>query len=571
MGRHAIPEPERWADRLVRSSPAVSRAAAYAGAMLVVAPFFYHLARGSKAYLGLLEDDFFYYSIIADKLVTLGKLTFDTSTVTNGFHPLWFVVLLAIRVLTGALGNAFYVVLSFVFLGSMIASYELSRVLARALGAPRELAAAIAAIPSIATDCLVSTGMETALDVPLILWLFIEVARSAPITPARAAKLGLVSSLAILARLDIGLAVALVLLGWLVFARPRLSTAVPALLAFCGAGSAVPLYAAFNWLVFGSVLPMSALAKQLVLHAGINLGYLRSIAFTTPYGHLAGVVLALGALAAWAMWRRRSFARPEPFFAAAAALAFAALFFGLNSLSGWMYFGWYAYPFAPALVAAMVLLGQAAALGISDRLRSSAAAAVVAAGAALTSLEGVQYFVTHGPLWSVEDNGLLGMSVQLSHRMRGHDGRYAMGAIGGFVAYELDKPLMQLEGLVSDRAMIEHIRHEDDLGKVLDAYRIDYLVVSLHTARMEEHDGCYVVTQPHVEWAGKRTAKMRGEICTPPVAHFVNRTPEHAWSIFNTLETFVFDVRGGRWRGSRPSAEAQLRTPPATFAPSASP
>src|SRR5260370_16913557 len=100
--------------------------------------------------------------------------------------------------------------------------------------------------------------------------------------------------------------------------------------------------------------------------------------------------------------------------------------------------------------------------------------------------------------------------------------------------------------------MIEHIRHEDDLGEVVDAYGVDYLVVSLHTAHMQEHDGCYVVTQPNAEWAGKRTAKMHGEICTPPIAHFVNRTPGHSWSTFTTLHTFVFDVTGGPWPGSSP-------------------
>jgi hypothetical protein len=80
---------------------------------------------------------------------------------------------------------------------------------------------------------------------------------------------------------------------------------------------------------------------------------------------------------------------------------------------------------------------------------------------------------------------------------------------------------------------------------------VDYLVVSLHRARMEEHDGCYTVFQPNEEWAGKRTAKMRGEICSPRIAHFVSHTPGHAWSAFDPLETYVFDVRRPREREPR--------------------
>jgi hypothetical protein len=142
------------------------------------------------------------------------------------------------------------------------------------------------------------------------------------------------------------------------------------------------------------------------------------------------------------------------------------------------------------------------------------------------------------------------MSYQLADKMRGRVGVFGMGAIGGFATYVVQQPFVQLEGLVADRAMVEHIRHQDSLGDVLSAYHVDYLVVSLYTARMEKHDGCYVLTQPHQEWAGKRVAKMRGELCAEPIEHFQTRSPVHPWSIFSKLDTYVFDVRGARWRTS---------------------
>ena len=80
----------RW---LLDRSLVICRATAYLAALLVAAPLVYHVSRGSIAYLGLFEDDYFFYAIIADNLASLGRLTYDHRTLTNGFHPLWLLVL----------------------------------------------------------------------------------------------------------------------------------------------------------------------------------------------------------------------------------------------------------------------------------------------------------------------------------------------------------------------------------------------------------------------------------------------------------------------------------------------
>ncbi len=536
--------------RFVPLAPRLCRAIAYLAAVLVVAPFVYHLAHHSLAYLGLFEDDYFYYGIIADKLLRLGKLTYDGSTLTNGFHPLWFLVLLLLRAVTGGLNDAFYGLLCVVFVASMVATYELSRAFARTLGAPPALAGAAALLYAVATDVVLSSGMETAVDVPLLLWLFLEVARPAPLVPRRAAWLGLVASVAILGRLDIALVVPLAFLGWALFARPSLRTFARALAAFCAGGLAVPAYAAFNLAVFHTVMPVSAMAKQLVTRFGVNVGYLMAAARWTPYGTTAVPVLAAGVAALVLLARRRARGegapRPEALFAGGLALAFAAIFFAENTLNGWIYFGWYSYPFQPALVAALAFAGMAVAPALAEARRARAVPALVAGAMLVAAGQGAYHFAVYGPLWSVEDNGLLAMSLDLARRMQGRPGTIGMGAIAGFATYLMDDPVVQLEGLVADRAMVEHIRHTDDLVDVLGDYKVDYLVVSLALAKMEKDGDCYTVTQPNAEWAGKRVAKMRGRICSEPIEHFQTLGPDHGWSVFRSLDTYVFDVRKPR-------------------------
>jgi hypothetical protein len=382
------------------------------------------------------------------------------------------------------------------------------------------------------------------LAIPLFLWLLNEVARPEPLTDRRAAKLGFIASLAILARLDIAIAVLIIIVGYVVFARPRLSEFVRRLAAFGAAGMLVPVYAAINILYFGSPLPVSALAKRLVVRQGVNLAYARVIAFDTVYGRTIGLVLPLGLLALLLLVWRSPSRRPEARLAGGAALVYAFVFFGLNTLSGWTYFGWYAFPLAPATIAAMVFVYQCWTPALSLRLQ--VAAVVLVAG--LPPALAVRYFVQHGPLGSVRDNTLLAMSFDLADRLQDRHGLFAMGAIAGMAAYLMDKPVLQIEGIMADRPMVEHVRHQDALGDVLAEYHADYLIVSLAKVRAVPKDGCYLVTQPEAEWAGRRTAKMSGEICGEPIEHFFTEQGSSAWAAFPTLETLVWDLRQVRWR-----------------------
>src|SRR5579883_1358590 len=53
---------------------------------------FPHLRFGSDV-AAFFEDDFFYYLQIARNFAEHGRSTFDGVTPTNGYHPLWMIVL----------------------------------------------------------------------------------------------------------------------------------------------------------------------------------------------------------------------------------------------------------------------------------------------------------------------------------------------------------------------------------------------------------------------------------------------------------------------------------------------
>jgi hypothetical protein len=523
---------------------ALTRLCVYSTAVLVAGPFFYHVAHGSNAFLGLLEDDYYYYGLVADNLIETGKLTYDGVTVTNGFHPLWLVVVALLRVLSGGFGPPYYIALATVFVLSIVATYELGRTFALALGASPRVSAVVTAVYSFSTAQLLTDGMECVLAVPLFLWMLIELARLDPLTSRRAAKLGLVSSLAILARLDIALLVPLFVLAYIVLVRPSLAAFARVLSAFCAGGLLVPLYVAANLVLTGSPIPVSALAKRLVTTPGFSFNYARGIAFGTVYGGTLGVVLTLGLIACLLLvWKNRR-DRPIAHFVCGLTLVYAFIFFGLNAQTGWIYFGWYAFPLVPATIAALVAIVQRWGTAFNNRLQVVVASLLVALAPALA----VPYFIQHGPLGSISDNTLVAMSYDLASHLNGRQGLFAMGAIAGIATYVIDRPFLQIEGIMADHRMVEHISSENPLGDVLREYGADYLIVSLATVRSDPQNGCYLVTQPNAEWAGMRTAKMRGEICAEPVEHFFTPRGSQAWAVFPTIETLVWDLRDAQWK-----------------------
>jgi hypothetical protein len=499
------------------------RATAWAVAILFLAQRLFHVLRGSPAFKATLEDDFFYYSITAGRFVETGRITFDNIHLTNGFHPFWFAIIAALRAVCGSFGTAFWTAFSLLLAACVIATFEWSASFLRELGAPAWLAAGCAAAFSVGNATVAATGMEVALATPLVFRLLLAGARDRWSKPA---KLGLLASLTILARIDLGLLVVLLLGALAYLERPPLR----ALLKFCAAGILLPIYALANLHWFHAVLPVSALVKQQATRHVPHIYYLYSAAFRSHYGVTAGPLCAAGFVAVLLDLRRRLIALVP--------LLFAAIFFALNSLTGWIFFGWYAFAFGISLPVALFVL----CTKLPDR--------AVAAGLSAIALGALGFaardFVRHGPLGKTSDNGILQMSLDLREQLHGRVGVFAMGAMAGLAAETTGQPFVQLEGLVGDRAMLEHIKRQDSLQRVLRESGVDYLVESWANEAPPRRDGCYDVSEPHAMWASD-ARRLHGAICAEPVIRFVTPRGENSWSFLEPLETLVFDVRDVTW------------------------
>ncbi len=499
-------------------------------------PFVVHA--GNPDYvLTLLTDDFYYYARIARNTLAGEFLSFDGRTPTNGFHPLWLLTLLALGAIVGtgfALLAGVYAIAAAMSLWAGAETYRLLRV----SGLSPLLSAFGAFFLQVAYLLLARGGMEVIVAIPLALY---ALRRSAIWVDQpsfrRACGASFAASLAILARLDLALLFAILGAasaieagrdGSLRAAIGRPSTWAAAALGLLP----IVIWAATGVALTGAATPVSSAAKQLVSFPALSWGFVAdAMSFSRGGGlfdFLAGVLmwswLAAALLGRWPREGRRG-AR----IAGRATMLFVPVFyFAVGLLSAWHLWPWYFYPLVLAAPFMFALVAEAVGrLTATPRL-----SAIVLCAAAF----GVLIFAVAADILGAWRDGSqygrvrLALAQDFAEFAARHPGRYAIGDLAGMAAYLTTNPVVQLEGLVGDRALLERIKHGDGLDVVLRDLRIDYYVVF---GILERDGACYDVSEPKIGQAGHGSPRMTTRICAPPI---------HVGRLNGREVVFVFQV-----------------------------
>ena len=432
----------------------------------------------------LFFDDFFYYLVTADRFLATGRLEFFPGVLTNGFHPLWMGVLTLLRAMLPG-EHGFFLAVSVLSLALMLWTLRLlARILLRLTG-DAESAAIGVALPAPGVLVLGASGLEVVLTLPLLLLLFERLleGRSAVAGARRGIAVGLLASLAVLSRLDSVLLVAPLLLAGVLQERPR-PAEVLRNAGWIGLGLLpVGVYLVTNQWTFGTWLPISGVAKQLK----------PTLAFTpAPWIELWNRAPALdGLVVLWTLaWLgglgvmvRASGAlhgpRPVVWGLLAGLLPFV-LVQGL--LTDWPLWFWYLYPWLPVAGVGAALLACASRPFLTPVVRKGIFAILALA---------VPVFTVR-TLQRGAENWIHVMAEAVRSEARDPATRYSMGDAAGTVAYLLENPVLQTEGLVMDRDFVGRIAAEQDLVTVLEAYAVDVHV----TLRAVRSGACWEVSEP---------------------------------------------------------------------------
>ncbi|OGG50466.1 hypothetical protein A2763_01685 [Candidatus Kaiserbacteria bacterium RIFCSPHIGHO2_01_FULL_54_36] len=332
----------------------------------------------------ILPDDAFYYFEIARQIVLGSGSTFDGLAATNGYHPLWMLVLLPFFAVFGAdvgglepiraalalsvLLNAATGLLVWLILGRFT-----TNVFVRTLGL-----AIWALNPFLLYQGV--NGLETSLSlffVALLFWQALKIeekmAAQGQVTLLNLVAFGLIGGLCILARLDTAVYVGAILL-WVWLREMSRQSFKQAVLAGIVVFVCVAPWLLWNVTNFGMLTTSSSGANMLVNHTLIfqdnGTGVYQAIKgeFYMIHGHISalmlrtsapglaymlfGSALALFSIGAWTIPRRL---RDIPV-AYSFALGFALLFF-LNVAVRWTGGRWYFVSFGilVAILAAVVI------------------------------------------------------------------------------------------------------------------------------------------------------------------------------------------------------------------------
>jgi hypothetical protein len=470
-----------------------------------------------KPWMTYEEDDFFYYLKIAQNLAHGAGSTFNGVVPTNGYHPLWMMVLTVFSFLTSK-PRAILFFLSACSLISTVATYLLSRILIRRSGGNAIIASALAAYVALYSLHIFTGGMEVILTVPLAFAVLLVAQRTEWWQRGmwQSSCLGLLVSAMVLSRLDSILMAALIFVALLLNPATRRSLRREHFIGLVIGVLPLAIYFLSNQIFFHTWLPVSGLAKQL------KANHLPSTpAFHSLYGKqksqllsVLPVVLGIGLLP---FLYRRLTAMQQVLYPV--ALIFPFLYLAvLSCLSDWQLWGWYFYTFRIALCVAFALFCVWAPT--ASILRRP----VVGYVAALVMLALI--FRTHSAAGAQYQ--LLEIAEDVRSFATTHPGVYAMGDRSGMVAYLLPEPIIQTEGLVMDKAFIANIQQQLPLRTALAKYSVRYYIATTYPPYAA---GCVHIAEPYQ--AGPASPHMAADFCQQPAAVFQQEN----------LRTSIYDLR----------------------------
>lgn len=411
----------------------------------------------------IIEDDARYYTVIAENIARDGRSTFDGQVLTNGYHPLWMVVLVAMAKTVGLSDAAIVAVELLLTAAGVMLLAGLFRSASLALRLVFATLFAVLATP------LVGRGMEVSIFI-FCFALFAQVLQRYRDGEAGAVALGVAAGLAIGARLD----AAVFVVPMLLLVAGLRGALVPLLVM--GVGGA--LYAGFNHIVFGIAFPVSGAIKSLG-GVQVNARFLKEFAPLSEPGGLKGLLAfarstvgkmtVLAGLGALVLLAGRHRATPWVLgFLVGIALYFGKLTFG----SSWAIWSWYGFPmFIGLFVVFLAADGWLARRGAAEGWHAMVLAGLIALAGAGWIIRSNRVAVPPGTDFE-EINKLA--AQHLAPLLQG--ARVAMGDRAGSFAHHYPGPVTQTEGLVNDRAFYEALKAKGDVKGLLCRRGVRYFI-----------------------------------------------------------------------------------------------
>ena len=305
--------------------------------MLACGWFFYTPLGNPTRVMTFVEDDFFYYLKVAQNVANGLGSTFNGIIRTNGYHPLYFLVLVLVSKCASSVVGVFRGMWLIWMLASATTFLAARKLLDRP-GTGPFLANALAVVFMVPCLHIFCQGMEITLTLPLGLCLLVAFrSRPASWTFVASVGIGLLAALTMLSRLDAVFLLIALLTFTLLEPEQRRGIGMRQIGGFALGGAPLLLaYFLFNHFYFHTWMPVSGSAKQLKSSPAPTITAIQSAGLNSVF---LGVFLVFAVVAFWLTRKRLA---PGERAVLAAASVFPFLQIGaLTFVSDWPLWGWY--------------------------------------------------------------------------------------------------------------------------------------------------------------------------------------------------------------------------------------
>jgi hypothetical protein len=420
-----------------------------------------------------LEDDSFYYVVIAKNIAEFGLSTFDGVTLTNGYHPLWTAMLAAWIYLFGD------AVLPIKFLEAFILSAALYYLI-RLIQPSTFLNNAIAfGCFYYAVNASSYMGMETTILFLTYTSLIVVLFSNTPFAVKyRGVTAGAIGALCIAARIDAAVFIIPILLLALSSKQERLSSlGIIGVLGAC--------YAGVNLIIFGAAVPISGEIKSV---GGFHLNdmFITQLREEGLKGVLTGnyITVVLSYIAAMIVLLSPLVRTKTKLIIVALEVGFLIFTIKLLFFSSWRIWEWYRFPIyfiaVPGLMAVQDILRQPAWHNenrVSGSRRIDGRNIVLMTVAVVMAIVWPMYKTLRVFSYDQRLNFYdVNQLVASNYKDVFGNSLVAMGDRAGSFAYYRAGRVFQLEGLVNDKAYSEMLRTSSDATGYLCRHNVGFLV-----------------------------------------------------------------------------------------------
>ncbi len=433
------------------------------------AKFFLHHA--DLEILAFFEDDFFYYLETSKNFILYGFPSVDLQTPTNGYHPLWFIIITILQIPSK---NPYYLMLMVTIITfiSLLVSFLYTNKIYYYYSNSVQISNYLSIITTSLFLIYFAQGMEIVLLFPLITILIYYLITEKDDSLA----IGLLFNIIFLSRLD---SVILLFLIFIYFVVKKRSIVldykfyIPFGLSFA--------YILSNIIFFDTLLPISGLAKQLKTSYLPIYNAVNTIFILQRDRIIYGLVPFIFFVVNYILLIRYSKQEFRLLFILINTFPF--LFSLYNVIfSGWWFWSWYYYIFYPSIIIFFILIVQTDFF--IKYLRK-----FLPLSAILIILFFFNFIKRSN---DISKTLLYENAIKVAEFEKENPGIYAMGDKAGLVSYLIESPVVHLEGLVMDKKYISVLKTTPKLLDILEKYKVDFYIAN----NAKKIDEGYFVEEP---------------------------------------------------------------------------